>query len=55
MRTVLCGFLTTRARVRAVESLTECGFEQRIPDSTLYDVVGKFSGAQAASWTHFLF
>jgi hypothetical protein len=44
MRALLCGFLTNRESLRAVESLTECGFDQRIPDSTLYDFVGKFSG-----------
>jgi hypothetical protein len=48
MRALLCGFLTNRGSLRAVESLTECGGEQRIPDSTLYDVVGKFSGAEVA-------
>jgi len=48
MRALLCGFLTNRASLRAVESLTECGFEQRLPDSTLYDFVGKFSGDEVA-------
>ena len=42
MRALLCGFWTNRASLRAVESLTECGFDQRILDSTLYDFVGKF-------------
>lgn len=44
MRALLCGFLTNRGSLRAVETMTECGFDQRIPDSTLYDFVGKFSG-----------
>jgi hypothetical protein len=48
MQALLGGFLTNRASLRAVESLTECGFEQRIPDSTLYDVVGKFSRDEVA-------
>lgn len=43
MRALLCGFLTNRGSLRAVETMTECGFDQRIPDSTLYDFVGKFS------------
>jgi len=49
MRALLCGFLTNRESLRAVESLTECGFDQRIPDSTLYDFVGKFSGDEVAA------
>lgn len=44
MRALLCGFLTNRGSLRAVETMTECGFDQRIPDSTLYDLVGQFSG-----------
>ena len=48
MRALWCGFLTNRASLRAVESLTEGGFDQRIPDSTLYDFVGTFSGEQVA-------
>lgn len=44
MRALWCGFLTNRDSLRAVENLTEGGFDQRIPDSTLYDFVGKFSG-----------
>ena len=28
--------------------MTECGFEERIPDSTRYDFVGKFSGDEVA-------
>jgi len=48
MRAVLWGFLTNRRSLRAVESLTECGFDQRIPDSTLYDFVGQFSGEDVA-------
>ena len=46
MQALLCGFLTNRGSLRAVETLTECGLNQRIPDSTLYDFVGKFSGEQ---------
>ena len=48
MQAVLWGFLTNRPSLRAVESVTECGFQQRIPDATLYDLVGQFSGAQVA-------
>jgi Transposase DDE domain len=48
MRALLCGFLTNRGSLRAVESLTECSFDQRIPDSTLYDLIGKFSGDEVA-------
>jgi len=44
MQALLCGFLANRGSLRAVESLTECGFDRRIPDSTLYDLLGKFSG-----------
>lgn len=49
MRALLCGFLTNRASLRAVESLTECGFTKRVPDSTLYDFVGKCSGEVVAA------
>ena len=48
MRALLCGFLTNRTSLRAVESLTECGFERRIPDSTLYDLVGQFADGDVA-------
>jgi Transposase DDE domain len=48
MQAVWWGFLTNRRSLRAVESLTECGFDQRIPDSTLYDFVGQFSGEDVA-------
>jgi hypothetical protein len=48
MRGLLCGVLTNRGSVRAVECLTECGFAQRVPDSTLYNFVGQFSGAEVA-------
>ena len=34
MQALLCGFLANRGSLRAVESLTECGFDRRIPDST---------------------
>ena len=44
MRAWLGGCLTHRASVRDVESLTECGFAQRLPASTRYACVGKFSG-----------
>lgn len=43
MRALLWGFLTNRGSVRAVETMPECGFDRRIPDSTLYDCVGKCS------------
>jgi len=48
MQALWCGFLTNRGSLRAVETMTECGFDQRIPDSTLYDVVGQFSGDEVA-------
>jgi hypothetical protein len=48
MRALLYGFLTNRDSLRAVENLSECGFDQRVPDSTLYDFVGKFSGNRVA-------
>ena len=48
MRALLWGFLTNRGSLRAVESLTECGFDKRIPDSTLYDFVGQCSGEDVA-------
>jgi hypothetical protein len=48
MQAVFCGFLPNRRSVRAVESLTACGFEQRMPDATLYDFVGQFSGEEVA-------
>lgn len=48
MQALLCGFLTNRPSLRAVESLSECGFDKRIPDSTLYDFVGQCSGEQVA-------
>ena len=43
LQALLWGFLTNRGSLRAVETMTECGFDRRIPDSTLYDFVGKFS------------
>jgi predicted transposase YbfD/YdcC len=48
MRALLCGFLTNRGSLRAVESLTEWSFDQRLPDSTLDDLIGKFSGDEVA-------
>jgi hypothetical protein len=48
MRALLRGFLTNRGSLRAVDSLTECGFDRRIPDSTLYDLIGKFAGDEVA-------
>jgi hypothetical protein len=44
----LCGFLTTRESLRAVERVSEYGFDHRIPDSTLDDFIGKFSGDEVA-------
>lgn len=43
MRALRCGCLTNRGSLRAVETMTEWGFDQRIPDSTLDDFVGKCS------------
>jgi len=48
IRALLCGFLTNRESLRAVESLSECGVDHRIPDSTLDDFFGKFSGDEVA-------
>lgn len=49
MRALWCGFLTNCGNLHAVESLTECGFDKHLPDSTLYDFVGKFSSAEVAA------
>lgn len=48
MRSLLFGFLTMRGSLRGVESLTETAFDQRVPDSTLYDFVGQFGKAEVA-------
>lgn len=45
MQTLLDGFLTQRSSLRNVESLSELTGAQRVPDSTLYDLLGQF-GAQ---------
>ena len=42
MQTLLFGFLTNRSSLRNVEAMTELGFDKRVPDSTLYDLVGRF-------------
>jgi hypothetical protein len=43
------GFLTNRVSLRGVETLTELAFEARLPDTTLYDLVGQFSGPAVES------
>lgn len=48
LQALVGGFLTNRQSLRAVESLTECGFERRIPDSTLYDFMSRFAGEGVA-------
>jgi len=63
--TLLLGLLVNRSSLRGVESLTElCGdslgkhFARRVPDSTLYDLVGKLDpndlGRQLHAQTHTL-
>lgn len=48
MRAVLWGVLTNRPSVRAVERVTECGVDQRMPNSTRSDCVGQCSGEEVA-------
>jgi hypothetical protein len=48
MQSLLFGFLTNRSSLRNVETMTEIGFDQRVPDSTLYDLVGQFGAADVA-------
>lgn len=42
MQSLLFGFLTNRSSLHNVETMTELGASARVPDSTLYDFVGKF-------------
>ncbi len=42
MGSLLFGFLTNRSSLRNVETMTEMGCAKRVPDSTLYDLVGQF-------------
>ena len=49
MQTLLFGFLTNRSSLRNVEAMTEIGFDKRVPDSTLYDLVGQFEAQDVAS------
>lgn len=42
MQTLLWGFLTHRSSLRNVETLSELTGTQRVPDSTLYDLLGQF-------------
>ena len=42
MESLLFGFLTNRSSLRNVETMTEIGGDERVPDSTLYDFVGQF-------------
>ena len=46
MESLLFGFLTNRSSLRNVETMTEIGSSERVPDSTLYDVVGQFGVAE---------
>lgn len=48
LRSLLEGYLTNRRSLRAVERLTEMGRGRRIPDTTLYDFVGRFGRAEVA-------
>lgn len=48
MQSLLFGFLTNRSSLRNVETMTEIGFDKRVPDSTLYDLVGKFEAQDVA-------
>jgi hypothetical protein len=48
MPSLLFGFLTNRSSLRNVETMTELGFAQRVPDSTLYDLVGQFEAQEVA-------
>jgi len=49
MRTLLCGFLTNRESLRQVETMSEYAGSARIPDSTLYDVVGQCASDAVAA------
>jgi hypothetical protein len=42
MQSLLRGFLTNRRSLRGVEALSERSAEQRVPDSTLYDLLSQF-------------
>jgi hypothetical protein len=48
LRTLLFGFLTQRSSLRNVETLSELSAEQRVPDSTLYDLLGQCSEHEEA-------
>lgn len=48
MQSLLLGFLTNRSSLRNVETMTEMGFDKRVPDSTLYDLVGQFDAQGVA-------
>jgi len=48
MQSLLFGFLTNRSSLHNVETMTEIGFDKRVPDSTLYDLVGKFEAQGVA-------
>jgi hypothetical protein len=43
LQTLLFGFLTNRSSLRNVETLSELSSDRRVPDSTLYDLLGQFA------------
>jgi predicted transposase YbfD/YdcC len=49
MESLRFGFLTNRSSLRKVETMTEMGFDKRVPDSTLYDLVGQFEAQEVAA------
>jgi hypothetical protein len=48
MQTLLFGFLTNRSSLRQVETLSELSGPRRVPDTTLYDLLGQFSENEEA-------
>jgi hypothetical protein len=46
MESLLFGFLTNRSSLRNVKTMTEISSSERVPDSTLYDLVGQFGVAE---------
>lgn len=52
MQTLLRGFLTNRSSLRNVETLSELSGRRRVPDTTLYDLLGQFTAAEEAGLRH---
>ena len=48
LQTLLFGFLTNRSSLRNVETLSELHGVQRVPDTTLYDLLGQCSEQEEA-------